>query len=455
MELKNKRVLVVGLGKSGEESARFLHSRGARVSVSESARIDSIQQPALEWIEGNKIPFEAGGHKVETFLGADLIVVSPGVPLDVPALLAARRAAIPVIGEIELAARFITRPIIAVTGTNGKSTTTCMIGHILSKSGKAAFVGGNIGRPLIGYVSGEQKEDFVVAEISSFQLDTTRSFRPKVALLLNITEDHLDRYASFAHYTASKFSIFSNQTSLDAAILNRDDPIVMQGADSISAQVATFGHGDGFDQGAYVTGKELICRLSGAEEVCSLEKLALTGKHNLENTMAAVLAARLSGCAPSSVQEALVTFKGLHHRTEFVCDVGGVSFYDDSKGTNVGSVVKSLAGFERPVILIAGGRDKGGSYDVLREPVRQKVKTLILIGEARQKIREALGDLTRTLEAASMSEAVRTAFSESASGDVVLLSPACSSFDMFRSYVERGDIFQRAALELKEPPQSI
>ncbi|MFH1146804.1 MAG: UDP-N-acetylmuramoyl-L-alanine--D-glutamate ligase [Pseudomonadota bacterium] len=331
MELKNKRVLVVGLGKSGEESARFLHDQGARVSVSESAKKEDIPQPVLSWIEENKIALEAGGHKLETFLETELIVVSPGVPLDIAPLAAARRAGIPVTGEIELAACFITRPILAVTGTNGKSTTTSMIGHILSSSGRSVFVGGNIGRPLIGYVSGGQRDDFVVAEISSFQLDTTKFFRPKLALLLNITEDHLDRYPSFAHYAASKFSIFSNQTSEDAAILNRDDPVVMQGADSISAQVATFGHSDSFSRGAYVRGKELICRLFDGEEVYSLEKLTLAGEHNLENTMAAVLAARLSGCEPSSVQEALATFKGLHHRTEFVCEIGGVRFYDDSK----------------------------------------------------------------------------------------------------------------------------
>lgn len=452
MELKDKKVLVVGLGESGKESAAFLCRRGSRVSISESAATHDISPDKLAWTKENRVPLEAGVHSIKTFLEAELIVVSPGVPLEIEPIKAAQRAGIPVMGEIELAAHFITTPIIAVTGTNGKSTTTSLIGHILRHTGKEVFVGGNIGRPLIGYASQEQDKDFVVAEISSFQLDSTKFFQPWLALILNISEDHLGRYPSFDAYVRSKFNIFANQSADDFAILNRDDVEAMRYADGISSQRFTFGHTPS-DEGAYVEGIKLICCLhQGDKEVYSLEKLKLTGKHNQENTMAAVLAARICGCKPAAIQEALEVFEGLPHRTEFVCEVGGVSFYDDSKGTNVGSVVKSLAGFDRPVILIAGGRDKGGSYSVLGDLIRQKVKSLILIGEAREKIRQALGHLTRTMEAETLPEAVRMAYTESAPGDVILLSPACSSFDMFGNYAERGDVFQKAARALEERP---
>lgn len=448
MDLKDKKALVVGLGASGKESAAFLLDRGAKVSVSEASAFKDISSDKLAWVEENRIPLEAGGHNMQTFLAAGLIVVSPGVPLEIEPLQAAQRAGIPVIGEIELAARFIDTPVIAVTGTNGKSTTTKLIGHILAHAGKKVFVGGNIGRPLIGYAGQKQDRDFVVAEISSFQLDTTEFFRPWLGLLLNITEDHLDRYPSFNAYALSKFKIFANQTAGDFAVINGDDPVVMQYVSKIPSHILTFSHKP-HREGAYPEGNRLLCRLDQeARETYSLEKVKLAGEHNLENIMAAVLAARVCVCAPSAIQEALETFEGLHHRTEFVCEIGGVSFYDDSKGTNVGSVVKSLAGVDRPVILIAGGRDKGGSYAVLEDPVRNKVKALILIGEAGEKIHQALGHLTRTMEAGTLPEAVRLAYAESAPGDVVLLSPACASFDMFRSYAERGDIFQEAARAL-------
>lgn len=449
MELRDKKILVVGLGRSGQESAAFLHAQGAMVSISETAPLEGIPPAALAWVEENRIPLEAGGHTVKTFLGTELIVVSPGVPLDIEPIRAAEGAGIPIIGEIELAARFMRTPMVAVTGTNGKSTTTTLIGHILSQAGKDVFVGGNIGAPLIGYAGGPQDKDFAVVEISSFQLDTMASFRPRVALLLNITEDHLDRYASFEDYVHSKFRVFANQSPQDTAILNRDDPVVMAHAHSVCSRALTFGHRPDHGEGAYLDGSRLICKVFGEEDTYSLDELHITGQHNLENAMAAVLAARACGCDHASIQEALNTFRGLPHRTEFVCEVGGVRFYDDSKGTNVGSVVKSLAGFERPVVLIAGGRDKGGSYDVLQDLVREKVKALVLIGEARERIRRSLGDLTLTLEAESLPEAVRIGYGQTAPGDVVLLSPACSSFDMFRNYAERGDVFQKAALDLE------
>lgn len=454
MKLKDKKVLVVGLGESGKESAAFLLGRGARVSITESAPLKDISPGRLAWVEENKVPLEAGVHNLRTFLDSELILVSPGVPLDIDPIQAAQCAGIPVIGEIELAARFIDTPIIAITGTNGKSTTTTLIGHILAQAGKKAFVGGNLGRPLISYAGQRQDQDFVVAEISSFQLDTTSLFRPWLALLLNITADHLDRYPSFEAYACSKFRIFANQSASDLAILNGDDPVVMQHAHTVSSRSYTFGQAPR-SKGAYLESDTLICRLAPElSEEYSLKKLRITGRHNLENTMAAVLAARLCNCPPQAIQAALESFAGLPHRTEFVSEIEGVSFYDDSKGTNVGSVLKSIASFDRPILLIAGGRDKGGSYAALEDPVRKKVKVLILIGEASAKIRRALGHLTRTLEAQTLPEAVDIAYGESAPGDVVLLSPACSSFDMFRNYAERGNVFQEAVRSLEKRPQA-
>lgn len=449
MELKGKKILVVGAGKSGEESARFLCRQGAQVAVSETLSEKQISADLIRWAREQNVYLETGGHKTETFLKSDLIVISPGVPLEVEPVRAARNRGIPVIGELELASRFITEPVIAITGTNGKSTTTTLIGHILSCAGKTSFVGGNLGQPLIGHVNAQEKKDFVVVEVSSFQLDTTERFHADIALLLNITEDHLDRYASFDDYASSKFRIFSNQGESDAAIINGEDPMITAGLSAIPSRIFAFGHKRPQKEGAFVEGKVLFCRLEGKEERYSLADFKLAGEHNLENVMAAVLAGRLCGCGPEAVQNALDTFRGLPHRTEFVCEVNGVSFFDDSKGTNVGSVVKSLAGFRQPVILIAGGRDKGGSYKVLEQPVKEKVKALILIGEAKEKIRPALGHLTRTLEADSLPMAVEMAYAEASPGDVVLLSPACASFDMFRSYAERGDIFQKAALGLR------
>ena len=392
---------------------------------------------------------EGGGHTVDFFLRADLILVSPGIPLELLPLKAAGEKGIPIRGELELFSQYCRTPIIAVTGTNGKTTTTALINEMLLEAGFSTFLGGNIGRPLVEYLLNGQDKDFVVAEISSFQLDTTRHFRPRVGLLLNITEDHLDRYPDFQGYIQSKAGLFRNQREKDLAVLNWDDPLVRGIGEALPGPVYYFSRTEFLPQGAYLDLDRMRLNLTGLPEEYDLQAFPLPGVHNRENALAAVLGARLLGAAPEAVQRALERFKGFRHRLEWVAEVRGIQFFDDSKGTNVGAVVKALEGFSQPVILIAGGRDKGGDYDPLKGPIREKVKALVLIGEAREKMRDQLGDLTRTEWADSLEAAVSWAFGQGVPGDVVLLSPGCSSFDMFRDYTQRGEVFQQAVRRLK------
>jgi UDP-N-acetylmuramoylalanine--D-glutamate ligase len=324
-----------------------------------------------------------------------------------------------------------------------------MINEMLLEAGFSTFLGGNIGRPLVEYLLNGQDKDFVVAEISSFQLDTTRHFRPRVGLLLNITEDHLDRYPDFQGYIQSKAGLFRNQREKDLAVLNWDDPLVRGIGEALLGPVYYFSRTEPLARGAYLDQDRLRLNFAGMEETYDLQLFPLPGVHNRENALAAALGARLLGAAPEAVQRGLDRFKGFRHRLEWVAEVQGIQFFDDSKGTNVGAVVKALEGFSRPVILIAGGRDKGGDYGPLRGLIREKVKALVLIGEAREKMRYQLGDLTRTEWADSLEAAVSWAFKQGVPGDVVLLSPGCSSFDMFRDYTQRGEVFQQAVRRLK------
>lgn len=452
MDFSEKKILVVGLGKTGLALTNYLKRQGARVLVSDSRSRDELE--TLVPNDPDVTPpwfIEGGGHTVDFFLQADLILVSPGIPLDILPLRAAGEKGIPIWGELELFSRVCRTPIIAITGTNGKTTTTALINEMLLEAGFSTFLGGNIGRPLVEYLLNGQEKDFVVAEISSFQLDTTRHFRPRVGLLLNITEDHLDRYADFQAYIHSKARLFQNQGEEDAAVLNWDDPLVRAIGKQLKGPVYYFSRTELLPQGAYLDQDRLRLNLSEPPEEYDLQVFPLPGVHNRENALAAVLGARLLGASPEAVQRALERFKGFRHRLEWVADVRGIQFFDDSKGTNVGAVVKALEGFSQPVILIAGGRDKGGDYGPLRGLIREKVKALILIGEAREKMREQLGDLTPTERADSLETAVFRSFRHGAPGDVVLLSPGCSSFDMFRDYAHRGEVFQQAvkALTLK------
>jgi len=449
LDFSGKKILVVGLGKTGLALTEYLKRQGSRVLVSDSRSREELEPLRPSDPEATPPWFiEGGGHTVDFFLQADLILVSPGIPLELLPLKAAGEKGIPIWGELELFSRVCRTPIIAVTGTNGKTTTTALINEMLLEAGFSTFLGGNIGRPLVEYLLNGQDKDFVVAEISSFQLDTTRHFCPRVGLLLNITEDHLDRYPDFQGYIHSKAGLFRNQGEQDAAVLNWDDPLVRGVGEALKGPVYYFSRTEPLSRGAYLDQDRLRLNLTGPPESYDLQAFPLPGVHNRENALAAVLGARLLGAAPEAVQRALERFQGFRHRLEWVAEVRGIQFFDDSKGTNVGAVVKALEGFSRPVILIAGGRDKGGDYGPLKGLVREKVKALILIGEAREKMREQLGDLTPTELADSLETAVFRSFRQGEPGDVVLLSPGCSSFDRFRDYAQRGEVFQQAVKAL-------
>jgi UDP-N-acetylmuramoylalanine--D-glutamate ligase len=451
LDFQGKKILVVGLGKTGMALVSFLLRQGAEVMVSDSRKISELQEMVSPFKGiGFPLVLEGGGHSTAFFLTADVVLVSPGIPLDTPALNAARRKGIPILGELEVFADRSTTPVVAITGTNGKTTTTALLNEMLVNSGKKTFLGGNIGRPLTDYILNGQNKEIVVAEISSFQLDAACHFSPKVGLLLNITEDHLDRYPGFQAYVASKAGLFRNQKENEPAVVNWDDEICRSIGESLCGPVYFFSRTRQVTQGAYLEEHKAIVQIGPTLETYDLKGFTLPGVHNLENALAAILGARLMGAIPEAVQKTLLTFKGFGHRLEYIGQVKGIRFYDDSKATNVGAVVKALEGFDRPIILIAGGRDKGGDYLPLKELVQAKVKAMVLIGEARDIIREQLGGLTKTEYAGILEEAVLWAFQQGQSGDVVLLSPACSSFDMFQDYIHRGNVFQQAVRTLGE-----
>jgi UDP-N-acetylmuramoylalanine--D-glutamate ligase len=440
MELKDKKILIVGLARTGASVARFLAERGAVVTVTDMKEETDLA-PFLEKLSDLEIRFELGRHDDQTFLSSDMIVVSPGVPMDIPPLSLARKRGRMIISEIELAGGFIDAPIVAITGTNGKTTTTTLAGEIFRGSGYKAFVGGNIGNPLIDLVTSGEAVDFVVAEISSFQLEGIHKFRPRVAVLLNVTEDHLDRYATYQEYIDAKARIFENQTSEDFAVLNMDDPIVSSYAGTVKSRVVPMSQQRALEKGIYCRDGFITFAWEGVRESFPTASFKLQGVHNIENIMAALASTLLTGCDPRSAQAVVEGFSGLHHRMELVKIVDDVAYYNDSKGTNVGSVVKSLESFAGNVTLIAGGKDKGGDYCPLASLVKERVKHLILLGEARQRIFDSLGNLTDAHLVESLEEAVLTARRLTAPGGVVLFSPACSSFDMFKNYEERGDRF--------------
>jgi UDP-N-acetylmuramoylalanine--D-glutamate ligase len=450
MELKGKKVLVVGLARTGAAAVRFLAGQGAEIRVSEARSAADIAA-VRKTLAGIPVTWELGGHTLPFFLGADLIIVSPGVPMNLEVLAAARRKGIPVLSEVELAARFLQVPLIAVTGTNGKTTTTTLIGEMLRAAGKQVFVGGNIGNPLIEFVAGPRQVELVVAEISSFQLEGIETFRPRVAVLLNITEDHLDRYAGYGEYIEAKRKIFRNQGRDDYAVLNADDPLVFPMARETASRVVLFSARRPVAAGCFLRDGSIVFQeADGLKEEFSLASLKIRGAHNLENLMAAVAAAKICGASADSIRRVMNEFSGLEHRLEWVRSIGGVSFFNDSKGTNVGSVVKSLVSFPERILLIAGGRDKQGDYAPLKELVATRVKGMALIGEAQERMFAALGGLTNTVKVKTLEEAVAWSIAHAASGDVVLLSPACSSYDMFANYQERGRRFKEIVHALGE-----
>lgn len=438
MELKGKKVMVLGLARTGSETARFLVRQGAEVLVSDR-RSEAELDREREALSGLPVRFLLGGEESAWLQGVELLVPSPGIPAENSLLRGATERNIAVLSEIELAYRFLNVPLVAITGTNGKSTTTTLIGEMLKARGIKTFVGGNIGAPLIGFLG--DNWDWGVVEVSSFQLDWVEEFRPKVAVLLNLTEDHLDRYADFVSYCDAKKRIFAAQTGEDVAVLNRDDPLVWPLRERLRSRVVSFGW-DEVRDGVYATPSEMIWRGEGREERFSLARVKVEGVHNVENMMAAIAAVKSVGVPAGAIQKVIEGFPGLEHRLEFAREKNGIRFYNDSKGTNVGAVAKSLASFSVPVVLIAGGIDKGGDYRVLEDEVKRKVKKLVLFGAAKEKIRGALGRLTATVIVEDLAAAVREAYRSAAPGDVVLLSPACSSFDMFQNYAERGKVFK-------------
>ena len=446
MDYRNKNILVVGLAKTGVACARFLASKGARVAVTDMRSESALAGPLAE-LAGYDIVRELERHDEATFLSSDLIVVSPGVPMELPQLVAAQQAGVEIISEIELASRFIDVPIAAITGTNGKTTTTSILGAIFKHNGYHTFVGGNIGTPLIELAESHGVVDQVVAEISSFQLEWITSFRPTVAALLNLSEDHLDRYPDYQAYIDAKMRIFENQTEDDFAVVNRDDPLVWQHSQGLKAALFPFSRKIELEEGIFYRDGVITYRHNGREECFPTAAIRLQGVHNLENIMAAAACALLLGCRPDETFETILCFESLHHRMEFVREVNGVGYYEDSKATNVGSVEKALESFT-DITLIAGGKDKGGSYAPLAPLVRERVRHLVLIGEAAGRMEQELGTLTDTRRAATLEEAVRVSAEITAAGGVVLMSPACSSFDMFRDYEERAERFIAAVKEL-------
>ena len=446
MNFSGKKILVVGLARTGVALCRFLAEHGARVTVTDQAPPENLADFRRD-IQGLGVVEDLGVPQPR-WQGFDAIVLSPGVPPELPWLAAARAAGLPVVGELEVAAPFIRRPLLAVSGTNGKTTTTTLLGELLTASSIKTLVGGNIGTPVVSLLAQQEDADLLVLEVSSFQLDTAPSFHPQAAALLNLTPDHLDRYADYDAYLASKASLFRRQEAGDLQVLNADDPAVA-GLDRGLSRVYYFSATRPLATGAWLNHAALKVRLAGGrEETFPLANLRLQGRHNLENIMAALLLALDAGADPESCRQVLAAFRGLPHRLEFVADLKGVSFYDDSKGTNVGAVATSLAHFDRPVILIAGGRDKDSDFSLLNDLIAARVKALVLLGETRERLARVWQGLAPIYLADDMADAVAQAWSLARPGEVVLLSPACASFDMFRDYAHRGQTFQNLVREL-------
>jgi UDP-N-acetylmuramoylalanine--D-glutamate ligase len=461
LEIANKKALVVGLGISGIETVAFLKKRGAAVIATDTASENELEA-SMNRLYSMGIPCELGSHHMDTFLSSDFIIVSPGVPTTIPPITAAMEKGIPVLGELELASRFISEPMIAITGTNGKTTTTGLVGDMLKASGQNVFVGGNIGTPLIAYADRKEKSDHLVVEVSSFQLDTIKTFKPKISVLLNITPDHLDRYADFEAYADSKGRIFQNQSKGDTAILNGYDPRVRRLCAQITADKIFFSGRSDHEQGADITEKGIGFHfhsrgagLPGSPMPDAGEKIYwpagrkhMQCRHILENISAACLAALTAGAAVKGIQQVLNAFSGLPHRMEYIGSIDGAPYYNDSKATNVDAVLRAVECLEGPIILIMGGRNKGSDFSLLADSIRQKVSTLILLGEAAGEIAKALESLTVTKKVKNMAEAVAEAHASVVAAEKVLFSPACSSFDMYQNYKERGDSFREAVNQL-------
>jgi UDP-N-acetylmuramoylalanine--D-glutamate ligase len=450
MELKNKRVLVVGLGKSGKAAALFLRALGAQVTVLDSRSAEALAGEIPTLLDAG-VMVETGGHGLLTFRRQDLIVVSPGVPFDTPELKQARAFGLPIIGELELASRFLQGQIVAITGSNGKTTTTSLLGKIFADAGGPTLVGGNIGTPVIDLIAESTPQTTSVLEVSSFQLETVVEFRPHIAVVLNITQDHLDRHGTFENYAAMKARITAQQTPEDFLVLNAEDKPTQMLAAQTKAQVFWFSGRRAIKNGAFVHGESIVfLPREGAksEPVMPLVEIPLKGAHNVENVLAAVCAARLGGVSAESIRASVASFKAVEHRLEFVATVRGVAFYNDSKATNVDATKKALEAFPGGVHLILGGKDKNSDYTELADLLRARVKTVYTIGSAAEKIERHLAGVVKIVSAGTLDAAVRQAAQVAVAGDVVLLAPACASFDQFTSYEHRGRVFKKLVEDL-------
>jgi UDP-N-acetylmuramoylalanine--D-glutamate ligase len=450
MELDGKKVLVIGAGRSGVASARFLAARGALVVLNDRKEFIDWTNDALALKGEGVVKLLAGDVPSWLLDQIELVVVSPGVPSKSIPVRYAERAGAEVIGEVELAWRFLRGRVVGITGTNGKTTTTTLVGELLRDAGLPVQVGGNIGTPLVSLVESSREDGWTVAELSSYQLETIREFRPTVAVVLNLMPDHMDRYETLADYGAAKHRIFRNQTSADVAVLNADDPVVSGWASGLEAHVTRFSTGRELDEGLFLRGRELVARTwSGERVLMSRDEMQLKGVHNVQNVLAALAAGLACGAGPDSMRETVRRFAPVEHRLERVAEVGGVTFYNDSKATNVDAAVKAVEALaEEPgrIVLILGGRGKNAPYAPLAPLIRRKARALLTLGEDAERIEAELKEFAPTSRASDMADAVRRAYREAEPGDSVLLAPACASFDMFTSFEHRGRVFKEEVM---------
>jgi UDP-N-acetylmuramoylalanine--D-glutamate ligase len=449
MQLKGKKVLVVGLGKSGLAAALFLRHRGALVTVSDVRSAEALAKDIPALLEEG-IMVEAGGHGLLTFRRQDLIVVSPGVPLDTPELAQVKSFGLPVIGELELAGRFLKGKTVAITGSNGKTTTTTLLGEILKEAGFPTLVGGNIGVPVVSLIEESTDETWSVLEVSSFQLESTVEFRPNISVILNITPDHLDRHGTFENYALAKERIFAAQDSGDSVVLNADNPRAAAAAAHSASSVYWFSVEHPVARGAWLDQGQVVHRLAhdaATEKIMPLSGIHLKGAHNVENVLAAVCAARLAGATPEAIRRGVEGFHAVEHRLEYVATLNGVEFYNDSKATNVDATAKAIEAFPGGIHLILGGKDKNSDYTQLAPLLRERVRAVYTIGAAAAKIESHLRGVVSIHSCETLDKAVIAAASAARPGEVVLLAPACSSFDQFESYEHRGRVFKEIVAE--------
>jgi UDP-N-acetylmuramoylalanine--D-glutamate ligase len=452
-ELRGKRVLVVGLARTGVATSLFCAARGAIVTATDTRTENAIGE-ALPQLRAAGVHLELGGHSKEIFLKQDLIIPSPGVPADAPLLQTARLNGITSWSEIELAGRFLKGRLIGITGSNGKTTTTSLIEHILRSAGVPTILAGNIGTPLISIVEQTNDRTIAVAELSSFQLELIETFRPNISVFLNLTPDHLDRHHTFEAYGAAKTRIFENQTEADSAVLNADDPATTKHAPA-KPQVFWFSRKQRVAQGAFVREAEIIFRREGKDEsVLKIQDIPLAGAHNVENVLAAVAATRLAGVEAAAIAKGVRSFSGVEHRLEFVAEIGGVRYYNDSKATNVDATLKALDAFPRRILVILGGKDKGSDYTLLQAPLREKAILALLIGAAADKIEKQIAGSVAIERVGTIERAVEIASHAARPGDIVLLAPACASFDQFDNYEHRGRVFKDLVHHLERPAAS-